>query len=133
MRLTSIAAALVATLLVVDGCSKDSPTGVSVNVSGQWGGTGKQDGQSISFLMTLTEGSGGSITGSGTVTTFTAGGSGLTYDVSGVRSGSSVTLSFVIQGFVSPIYKGDLTAANTMRGSIDGSGFNAMALRLDRM
>ena len=133
MRLTSIAVAVAATLLIVDGCSKDSPTGVSVNVSGQWGGTGSQGGMSISFLMTLSETSGGSITGQGTVTTFTAGGSGFTYQVSGTRSGSAVTMAFNIQGFVSPIYKGSLSAANTMRGNIDGSGFSQMVLRLDRM
>jgi len=133
MRLTRVAVAIATALLMMEGCSKkDSPTGVSVNVSGTWGGTGSQGGISISFLMTLSEAGDGSITGNGTVTTFTSGGNGASYDVSGMRNGSSVTLSLLIVGYTSPIYKAGITATNTMTGSIDGSGFNEMALRLDR-
>lgn len=128
-----IAVTLAAVLVVAGGCAKKDATGISVNVTGTWGGTGTQGGLSISFIMTVTEDGTGSITGNGTVTTFSSGGSGYSYTVSGTRDGSDVTLALNIPNLISPIYKAGLTATNTMTGGINGSGFANMGLRLDRM
>ena len=69
-RIGKIAVTLAAVLVVAGGCAKKDATGIAVNVTGTWGGTGTQGGLSISFMMTVTEDGTGSITGNGTVTTF---------------------------------------------------------------
>ena len=75
-RIGKIAVTLAAVLVVAGGCAKKDATGIAVNVTGTWRGTGTQAGLSISFIMTVTEDGTGSITGNGTVTTLVSGGSG---------------------------------------------------------
>ncbi|HXY19352.1 MAG TPA: hypothetical protein VEH83_05095 [Gemmatimonadales bacterium] len=119
-------------MLFAAGCGSKDATGISANVTGNWGGTGTQGGLDISFMMTLQDSGAGVITGTGTVTTFTAGGAGYSYTVSGRRDASKVMMSFNIPGFISPIYTAGLTAPTTMIGDVNGSGFVNMQLRLDR-
>jgi hypothetical protein len=132
MSLFRIAAVLSTGLLIATSCATKDATGVSADVTGSWGGSGKQNGVTISFMMTLQESSAGTVVGTGTVTSFTAGGAGYDYDVSGKRDGSSVMLSFVIPGFASPIYQATLQSTTMMEGNVNGSGFVSMYLQLDR-
>src|SRR5512135_1149410 len=112
MSLCRVGAALSIVLVFASACGKKDATGVSVDVSGNWGGSGLQGGVNISFQMALQESAGGSITGTGWVTTFTSGGQGYNFTVSGKRDGSAVTMAFNIPNLVSPMYQGGLQTAS---------------------
>ena len=133
MRVWIAALGVAASLVLASSCGgKDGPTGVSVNVSGSWAGSGSQGGYTFGFMMTITEAGDGSITGNGTATSFTGGGNGVSYTVAGSRSGSSVTLELDATGLEPPTYKGGLNDENTLWGRLNGSGFNNMQVTLVR-
>jgi hypothetical protein len=126
-----MAIAAAGVLLLAAACSKDS-TGVSTDVTGTWNGSATQTGVTFSFTMQVSESSGGQLTGSGTASGAISGGSSLMFDVSGTRTGSNVTMSLNVSGFISPVFTGRLVDANTVSGKLDGSGFDQLPLTLRR-
>ncbi len=129
-KIAAVAAVVLA--VVAAGCGSKSATGVSVPVSGDWSGATSTSNGSIGFNMTLAEDSTEHISGSGLATGLNGSGGSLTYSVSGVRSGSSVSLELNATGLTSPAYTGRLTDDNTIEGQLNGSGFNGVALTLRR-
>ncbi len=125
-------AAAVALAVLAAGCGSKSATGVSVPVNGEWSGATSTSTGSIGFDMTLAEDSTEHISGNGLATGLNGSGGSLAYSVSGVRSGSSVTLELNATGLTSPTYSGRLADDNTIEGQLNGSGFSGVALTLRR-
>ncbi len=127
----SRAAAFAGALLLVGGCSKDS-TGISAPVTGSWSGTTSQTNASISFVMTLTENSGGQITGTGSGTGLGGMGGSVMFNVGGTRSGTSVSLTLAPANLVAANFTGKEQDANTISGELNNSGFSHVPLTLRR-
>ncbi len=125
MKRSLIALAAVFTLAAVGCSSKDSTGPKAPSLTGTW--TGVLAG--IDVAMTLTEGSGGSVTGTASLTN---GSSVLGLAVAGSHKDPSVTLSMTAPGFQPAIYSATMADANDVRGEVNGSGFALDSLTLVR-
>lgn len=117
---------LPAVFVLAAACGSDATGPESTNVSGTW--TGSSSG--ITLSVTLSEGSDGSLSGSGNI----SGGTesfALTVS-SGTHAGSTVSFTMESAGFRDLNYAGTLQSPTSMSGSLNGSGFNNTNLNLTK-
>jgi hypothetical protein len=113
-------------VLLSAACSSDSPSEPAVpNIDGTW--VGSQGG--VATNVTLTGGTGGPVTGSGTIS---GGGSNFPITVTGTYSHPSVVLTIQAQGFPNLGFEGQFSDANTITGVLSGSGLNNLPYTLQR-
>ncbi|MDH3497783.1 MAG: Ig-like domain-containing protein [Gemmatimonadota bacterium] len=93
------------------------------SATGRWTGSGRDGARSYTFLLSVTEGPSGALTGAGTAQ---AGGGGAdSLAVGGSRWLSDITVRMTVTGFAPFVFSG--TYRDTiMTGSISGSGFDRL-------
>lgn len=110
---------------VLLSCS-DDPTGPSeVSIEGSWSGSTSGGGN---FNLTLAQ-DGSDITGSGSAS---GEGGSASLDVTGTRSGTSISLVMTSSGFADLNYSGTIESSTTINGTLNGSGFQDEPLTLTK-
>ena len=94
----------------------DSPTAPTITLTGAWSGT--IDGQTL--YLVLSEGAGGAVTGTGSLTYPGAGGVALT--ASGTHVAPNVSLVLEASGYDDTSFTGTVTATE-IQAYLNGSGF----------
>lgn len=101
-------------------------------VSGEWAGSATEANAVFLFDVNLQD-AGGTISGSARVDGVSNNCLIETFEVTGARSGSAVTLTFSCPNYTPFTFDGDLSRNGaTLQGTLDGSGFDDTTLNLAR-
>lgn len=122
MRLRILVLIVLAVMSAACGDSVTGPDRVSIN--GTWAGSSS----GLTVTVTMNE-AGGTVSGSGNLSG--PGGSTAT-QVHGTRAGANLSLTLSAQGFEPTNFTGTIQSNTLITGSLTGSGFNNMAITLNK-
>ena len=125
MKLRNAVRATGALLLLLVACGTEPE--IVPTVSGTWHGASS----GWTLHLTLTE-NGGAISGSGSITPTGGPSQPLTVG-SGAHAHPDVSLTLQASGFEDMLFTGELITTERINGQLDGSGFDAFVINLDKL
>lgn len=103
--------------------------GPDIGIIGNWTGSASQSGNHYTFQMHITGLVGGDITGTGSV----AGGSlGTAVTLVGTFVSGNMNVQLASTSFLVATFTATAKGKNTLEGEMNGSGFNHMAIKVQR-